>query len=82
MIIVIVLLALGVGGGLAASSAVPRWVPWLVPLAVVPFGVHDVRRYEEGHLVLGVFIVIEILTVIAILAGYSFGDRERLYRGD
>jgi hypothetical protein len=86
MVFVLALIAIGLGGGLAASSAVPRWVTWIVPLAVAGLGVYYIRRYEEGHQVRAVFIVIEIVTVIAIFAGYSYRERdrdgERLYRGD
>ena len=74
MIFVIAFIAVGLAWGLAVRAHIPMWVPLLIPVALAVIGYvlwrGDVD--ENRNLVLAIMAIVELLTLIALAAGFMY----------
>jgi hypothetical protein len=78
MIFVIALIAVGLAWGLAVRSNIPPWVPLLVPVALAILGYvlwHGQVEQGNRNLVIAIMAIIEILTLVALAAGFVYRRR-------
>jgi hypothetical protein len=74
MIFLIALVVAGLGAWLAMHSAVPLWLPWLVPVvfALIGYLLWRGEVDENRDLARAEVIIIEIAVVASILGGLAY----------